>query len=675
MINDLLSRPSFWLGLLIRAFAIAFLPTANAITVWYAPFIQQFAAQPLADPWQSWLISGGDLQAFPYGFGMLAAAWPLSAFSAVTNFGISATLAYQLTLFLFDIGLFVVSLFLSNQNTTKAITFYWLSPITLISIYVLGLNDVIPVCVLMLSVLLLRQSRFILSGALLAVAISIKLSMALAVPVFVILFIRNRAMRSNATKFFLSFGVVTTALVTPLAALSPSWVSTISGNEEALKIWAPVLKVGEQSAVLLVPLAYVAALYLIWRLRRVNFSLFEASLGLVFLVVVLTVQSSPGWYLWVLPLLLAINSDSLRRTGLLVWLFGVAFVLTNSPAILDSFGVNLALTELQLNLLHTCLIATGFLLAVRVWRYGVTTNDFFVLSRKPFAIGIAGDSGVGKDTFANAITAVFGAHSTTHLSGDDYHLWDRGRPMWQAVTHLNPVANNLTQLERDAISLLSGRSVQVRHYNHETGIYDRRSSLRSNDFLIFSGLHTLRLPSLPSMLDLTIFLDMDEELRRALKIHRDVNVRGHSVEKVEQTLERRAPDVEEFITPQRHRADLVFTLSRNQTNNQRSAGVATPDRVTFETRLGLDVQELRRVLVSLTQIEIDSAPNFEGNGERVHMHGHVDGDAISAAAKILAPRVLEFCDHNPQWSSGPLGLMQLVFFAQLEHVLTRRSLN
>ena len=30
--------------------------------------------------------------------------------------------------------------------------------------------------------------------------------------------------------------------------------------------------------------------------------------------------------------------------------------------------------------------------------------------------------------------------------GDDYHLWDRGRPVWQALTHLNPMANDIDAL-------------------------------------------------------------------------------------------------------------------------------------------------------------------------------------------------------------------------------------
>lgn len=674
MLLSLIKLPGLWVGLILRVAALTFLPLATSINDWYGPFLSNFLQNPISDPWQSWIANGGDPQAFPYGVGMLVALAPLGFVSQFGGNIFSSAAAYQGTLLLFDVGLLVISAALSRNAVSKAVNFYWVSPITLISIYVLGFNDVIPVFFLMASVLLLRKGKFWIAGLVLAFALSIKLSMVLALPVFAILFIRNRNIRAKARGFALGLISGSAALIAPLVFSSSAWLTTISENKEASKIWVPAVQFGPGASILLVPLAFAGVLYVIWRVRRLNFELFEASLGLVFLVVVLSVQSSPGWYLWVLPLLLAVDTSSNRRTGLLVWLFGTCFVFANAPQILGNLGFAFAPSDLLTDILHTALMGAGILLALKVWRDGITANDFFVQSRKPFAIGIAGDSGVGKDTFASALIGVFGYSATTHLSGDDYHLWDRSRPMWQALTHLNPAANNLSQLERDSISLLSGRSVQVRHYNHSTGIYERKAVLRSNDFLIFSGLHTLKLPSLPSLLDLSIFLEMDENLRRRLKIERDVNVRGHSIEKVEKSLERRAPDVEKFINPQRLKADLIFKLEPSNSVSVSSGDAAEPMTVRFESRLGLDVQELKRVIVSLSQVDFEVENASNGDTESVTICGNPDSASIEAAARILAPRVLEFCDGKPQWQAGAVGLMQLVFFAQLEHVLLRRAL-
>ena len=86
-------------------------------------------------------------------------------------------------------------------------------------------------------------------------------------------------------------------------------------------------------------------------------------------------------------------------------------------------------------------------------------NLFFRLSRKPFVIGIAGDSGSGKDTLNDAITDLFGTNAVASLSGDDYHLWDRNKPSWQAMTHLNPMANDLERYANDLVSLIDGNDV------------------------------------------------------------------------------------------------------------------------------------------------------------------------------------------------------------------------
>jgi len=212
------------------------------------------------------------------------------------------------------------------------------------------------------------------------------------------------------------------------------------------------------------------------------------------------------------------------------------------------------------SLLHTGMVVIGLVLAIRIWREAVSRNDFFRLSRKPFVVGVAGDSGAGKDTFADAITVLFGAHSVVKLSRDDYHLWDRQKPMWQVMTHLNPMANDLEGFCNDLVSLTDGKSVFSRHYDHQTGRMSKPFQIDSNDFIIASGLHALYLPILRECYNLKIYLDIDEGLRRHFKLKRDVQQRGHTVERVLGSVEKREPDSERFIRPQSNYADLILSL-------------------------------------------------------------------------------------------------------------------
>ena len=52
-------------------------------------------------------------------------------------------------------------------------------------------------------------------------------------------------------------------------------------------------------------------------------------------------------------------------------------------------------------------MAAGAVLAIRMYREGIQNNYYFRNSRKPFTIGIAGDSGAGKDVFGS-LSDLFG---------------------------------------------------------------------------------------------------------------------------------------------------------------------------------------------------------------------------------------------------------------------------
>ena len=210
----------------------------------------------------------------------------------------------------------------------------------------------------------------------------------------------------------------------------------IQSNPEVTKIYRLAVPIGENITVYLVPLVHLLILYAAWRVRRLNFDLLCAILCIAFLLIVLMTPAAPGWFVWVLPLLVIYHARSDRIARALVCLFSFLYLGTS---LLAEYAAQSSLATLigapltnmlprGLSILHTTLVATGLVLAARIWREGVSRNDFFRLSRRPFVLGIAGDSGAGKDTYSDALTDLFGTHSVAKLSGDDYHLWDRQNP-------------------------------------------------------------------------------------------------------------------------------------------------------------------------------------------------------------------------------------------------------
>ncbi len=680
----LMTHPLFFAGLALRLLLIV-LVVPHAETVWYLPFLDISVSGPAFDPWHSFLEANGDSAAFPYGYVMWLIFLPLTLAAKLA--AIPLHYAYGFTLLAADITLLWVLRWLFGARPVKLLALYWLSPIVLLATYWLGLNDLVPVVLLCLALGFTRQLRLFPAGALCGAAISAKLSMILPVPFFLIYLFRNRALRPNLLAFLKGLGVSLAIFCVPFL-FSSAGMSMLLNNPEMGKVYQFALDIGSGSAIYVVPLVYLLMLYTVWWVRRLNFDLFSAVLGLAFLLVVLLTPSSPGWFIWFLPFLVAYQ----LRSGLTaIWLagaFSAVYALTSlffvpKPSILLGLNPSFSLGSFPLMdwlaarpmpLLQTFLAAIGIILAIRIWRESVASNDYFRLSRKPFVIGIAGDSGAGKDTMADALKGLFGNHSIAHLSGDDYHLWDRQKPMWQVMTHLNPMANDLERFANDLVSLTDGRSIQVPHYDHSTGKMSRPHKVESNDFIIVSGLHALYLPMLRNCYDLSIYLDIDEGLRRYLKLRRDVQQRGHSKEKVMTALQRREPDSVRFVRPQAAHASLIMSLQPIHPQSLQDLGDKNPLRFKLfvRSRNSLNELSLARVLVGVCGLHVDITMSDNANAVELVIEGETSAEDVLLAAQILFPRIVEFLDIAPRWESGMLGLMQLIALSHINQALSRR---
>lgn len=677
-------NPLFLIGLALRiVLIVTILP--SPVDQWYVPFLSNSIAPLTLDPWQSWLNQSGTTMAFPYGYAMWLFLLPFSLLCEL--FSLPLALGYGLSLVVADFGLLLILRKLLKTKDGFLLAIYWLSPISLIASYCLGYNDIIPVFLLMSAVYFMRDHRLFASGAFLIAAISAKLSMVLGLPFFLIHLFHNGNLRQIFRQFVigstLGFGV----LFLPFL-LSHAGINMVVSNPEIEKIYQLSINLVRNTAIYLVPLAYLLMLYAAWRIKRMNFELFNAILGIAFLLVVLLTPASPGWFIWILPLLISYQVSGDRTAIYITSIFSTLYALsavllvgTHLDETLQALGMQGSFINDQLintrlfPLAHTALVATGIILAVRIWRETVSRNDFFRLSRKPFVMGVAGDSGAGKDTYVNAMIGLFGGHSVATISGDDYHLWDRHQPMWQVMTHINPAANDLESFAKNLILLTDSKSITACHYDHDTGKMSRPFTVKSNDIIIASGLHALYLPILRECYDLSVYLDINEELRKYFKIKRDVNQRGYSVQRVLDTLAKRLPDSEKFIRPQAEFADLIFRLS--PINASAFQGTNTQNlprlKLTFKSRHGFNELSLKRVLIGVCGLHVDMSNNSKTISEiEISVEGETSAEDIEMAARLICPKIFEFLDLRPHWQNGVLGLMQLITLSHINQALTRR---
>jgi phosphoribulokinase len=178
-----------------------------------------------------------------------------------------------------------------------------------------------------------------------------------------------------------------------------------------------------------------------------------------------------------------------------------------------------------------------------------------------FTIGVAGDSGSGKTTFTNAIRQIFGPALVSTITLDDYHKYDREERKRLDITPLHPDANNISLLEEHIAQLRAGQSIEKPVYNHETGRFDPPILFAPRKILILEGLHTLFTPRLRELMDFSIFVDPEKEVKYAWKRRRDIERRGYSDEQVAGEITRRETDYETFIAPQRCYADAVIRIA------------------------------------------------------------------------------------------------------------------
>ncbi|WJV54602.1 uridine kinase [Prodigiosinella aquatilis] len=669
----MLRHPLFLTGLLVKLSLIVLL-VPEAANLWYVPFIKSSISNFSLDPWSTYLATGGSYLVFPYGYAMWLAFLPLCSVAYWVGFPIYY--GYALTLLFADFILLAVLHKFMKVSERTLMVLYWCSPIILFATYWLGLNDLLPVTLLCIAVLYIRDKKPLLAGVLFGCAISAKLSMVAVLPLLYFYLWRNKANRILAFDFFKGLLGASVVLLVPFC-FSAGAMDMLLTNPEMQKIYQFSIKINDHTEIYLLFMAYLLMLYVVWRIGRFGLGFLIASLAIVFFLFLLLTPASPGWFVWVMPFLVYLQVQNGRRMVELVAAFSLIYVLVvflSTPVPRSEFipldfliSIKAGINEHLRGILLSSLTAFGMVLCWRLYKEAVRANDIFGLSRRPIVLGIAGDSGAGKDTLVDCLTGLFGNHSVVSISGDDYHFWDRHKPMWHAMTHLNPQANELEKMSEDVVNLTHRRPILARHYDHSQGLKGKPYRLAPNDVVMVSGLHALYLPMMRECYDVSVYLDIDEGLRHYFKLRRDVDVRGHSREKVFATLVRREPDSCHFIRPQKAFADLVLSLQPIHPlllNNTSDNNVIRTKLHVQTRRGGLEIA-LRRVLVGICGMHVDMDIASNDTHVMMSIEGDIWAEDIALAANQLLPNIDELLDLNPVWEGGMLGLMQLFVISHL----------
>ena len=180
----------------------------------------------------------------------------------------------------------------------------------------------------------------------------------------------------------------------------------------------------------------------------------------------------------------------------------------------------------------------------------------------PFLIGIAGGTGSGKTTVANAIVKRVGEERIAILSHDSYYrdFVDLPKDIFERQNFDHPDSLESELFVRHLKALKQGMVV-------ETPIYDFKLHRRAADtrrieprkVILVDGILIYAEPELRKLFDVKIYVDTDADIRLIRRLKRDIAERGRSVESVVTQYESTVrPMHMEFVEPSKRYADLII---------------------------------------------------------------------------------------------------------------------
>lgn len=416
--------------------------------------------------------------------------------------------------------------------------------------------------------------------------------------------------------------------------------------------------------------------------KKINNDLFYAFIGILFSILVFTIVPAPAWYLWMLPFLCTffIKFYSTERKILQLYMvlnvayivYFVWFFVPDHPDLtFISTPLNLKIPGERLrNISFTFLETVLFITIYFFYKFGVKSNLLYKKDRI-FTIGVSGDSGVGKTTLSSDISLLLGDRML-RLEGDADHKWERDDEHWQVFNHLNPKANFLYRQAENILKLGRGKVVYQADYDHRLGKFTRQKELHAKDYIIISGLHTFYLPIMREIMDLKIYVDTDERLRRHWKMLRDIRERNYTKDAVMEQIERRMSEVNKYIYPQKEYADIIVNYFTEDAFGIDDINYNPKVKLKFIFDSSIDVELL---INRLNAEKADTIWDYNDDLQKQHIifNNPLQKHTIETIVQDIVSNREEILCYKPVWLDGFRGITQLLILLVLSEKIKKKE--
>ena len=182
--------------------------------------------------------------------------------------------------------------------------------------------------------------------------------------------------------------------------------------------------------------------------------------------------------------------------------------------------------------------------------------------KKPILIGIAGGTGSGKTSVANAILAEFPSSEVALIQQDSYyhnlkHLHFDERA---TVNFDHPDAVDFNKMGEDLQLLMADETIKIPIYDFNTHTRtDETLTIGNHHIIVLEGILALFDEKIRNMMDIKLYVDTPDDIRIIRRIKRDINKRGRTFESViEQYYNTVRPMHQQFVEPSKKFANIII---------------------------------------------------------------------------------------------------------------------
>tara|TARA_Y100000590_G_C15574598_1_gene959936 strand:+ start:130 stop:756 length:627 start_codon:yes stop_codon:yes gene_type:complete len=188
---------------------------------------------------------------------------------------------------------------------------------------------------------------------------------------------------------------------------------------------------------------------------------------------------------------------------------------------------------------------------------------------KPFLISITGGSGSGKTYLANQLLNNYGNNKISIIQVDSYykdlkHLTMRQR---EKNNFDHPNAFDFNLLYKHLSKLNKSTVIKIPSYNYKTHTRNiKKIEIKKTPIIIIEGIFSTYYKKIREMIDLNVFLNIPENIRKKRRFNRDKKSRARTEKSIlEQYTKTVKPMYIQFVKPLIKYSDL--TIKDNSINS------------------------------------------------------------------------------------------------------------